>query len=530
LRKHLFARAVLLAAVIALALTVVGTASAARFTVVFKVDKIAAGKAAVARAGGKVVYVNKKVGVATVRSSKSSFARTLRARTTSIAGVARLARVYQSERVAKAAAAPPGTFPDVPTVAAGCAQQYPPPGGTGFGPEPLSPCQWDMRQINASPTGSYAVNQGEGATVGIMDTGLDAGHPDLVQNIDFGLSCSFITPQNPTTMPIEKTATGKECGAAAQPKWQDYGGHGTHVGGEVAAPINGIGVSGVAPEATLVALKAGNADGWFFTQEVVNALTYAGDARLDVVNMSFFADPFWMNCKNVPEQQAIVRAISRAAQYAHQRGVVLVASAGNEFTDLDHPTTDALSPDFPPGSEEPRPVGNYCVILPGELPWVVTVSATGPQKELSFYSNYGNSKVDVTAPGGDSTQAPNPFGRVLNTWSSTAPFTAGGDPTRTLEDCAPGGGPCAYYAWVQGTSMASPHASGVAAIIRSRYPGMPPMAVGSMLQNTSMPMACTESAEARAEADCTGNTNPNAHGQTNFYGNGLVDALAAAVE
>jgi len=59
---------------------------------------------------------------------------------------------------------------------------------------------------------------------------------------------------------------------------------------------------------------------------------------------------------------------------------------------------------------------------------------------------------------------------------------------------------------------------------------MPPMAVGSMLQNTSMPMACTESAEARAGADCTGNTNPNAHGQTSFYGNGLVDALAAAVE
>ena len=161
---------------------------------------------------------------------------------------------------------------------------------------------------------------------------------------------------------------------------------------------------------------------------------------------------------------------------------------------------------------------------------MVTVSATGPEKELSFYSNYSNSKVDVTAPGGDSTQAPNPFGRVLNTWSSTAPFTAAGNPTRTVEDCAPGGGPCAYYASVQGTSMASPHASGVAAIIRSRYPDMPALAVGSMLQITSMPMACTESAEARAGADCTGNVNPNAPGQTNFYGNGLVDALAAAVE
>jgi hypothetical protein len=111
LRKHLFARAVLLAAVIALALTVVGTASAARFTVVFKVDKIAAGKAAVARAGGKVVYVNKKVGVATVRSSKSSFARTLRARTTSIAGVARLARVLPERARRESSRSTTGNIP-----------------------------------------------------------------------------------------------------------------------------------------------------------------------------------------------------------------------------------------------------------------------------------------------------------------------------------------------------------------------------------------------------------------------------------
>ncbi|CAN5167588.1 hypothetical protein BH18ACT14_BH18ACT14_10100 [soil metagenome] len=209
---------------------------------------------------------------------------------------------------------------------------------------------------------------------------------------------------------------------------------------------------------------------------------------------------------------------------------MLVASAGNEFTDLDHPTTDALSPDFPPGSEEPRPVGNYCVILPGELPWVVTVSATGPQKELSFYSNYGNSKVDVTAPGGDSTQAPNPFGRVLNTWSSTGAVHRGWEPDQNARGACPRRWTLCLLRVGPGHLDGVSSRLGVAAIIRSRYPGMPPMAVGSMLQNTSMPMACTESAEARAEADCTGNTNPNAHGQTNFYGNGLVDALAAAVE
>ena len=150
-----------------------------------------------------------------------------------------------------------------------------------------------------------------------------------------------------------------------------------------------------------------------------------------------------------------------------------------------------ISPDFPPNSEVVREVGNNCVVLPQELPSVATISAVGPQKFLSFYSNYGNSKVDVTAPGGDSLQAPNPYGRVLNAWSSTAPVV-NPNARREVEDCETvGGAPvCALYGWIQGTSMASPHASGVAALIRATHPDMPPMAVEALLQNTAMPMAC----------------------------------------
>jgi lantibiotic leader peptide-processing serine protease len=527
-------RALVALAAVALVLTLAATASAARYTVVFKQGRTIAGVRAVHKAGGTVLRVN-KLGVATVRSSRTNFAGKLRAYR-AVAGVARDASFYQRPLVASRAssdAAPPGTFPDVPTTATGCAQQYQPPGGTGVGPDPLSVCQWDMRIINASPTGSYAANRGDGATVGIIDTGVDLTHPDIAPNLSVALSCSFIRPSTPTSLPQEWETTSN---CSTKSAVQDYAGHGTHVAGEVAAPINGIGVAGVAPEATIVGLKAGTAQGFFFTQEVVDALVYAGDKRLDVVNMSFFADPWLFNCKNDAEQRAIVQAISRAARFAHQRGVVLVASAGNEETNLDDPEHDVISPDYPPGSEQERDVGNQCVVLPGELPWVQTISAIGPKRKLSFYSNWGNSKVDVTAPGGSSGQAPNPFGRVLNAWSSTAPFTAGGNPTRTVEDCDPSGG-CVYYAWIQGTSMASPHAAGVAAIIRSRYPTMPSSAVGAMLQNTAMPMACGGEAEADAlfllpgqEKRCTGNTNPAAHGQTNFYGNGLVDALAAATE
>ena len=196
-------------------------------------------------------------------------------------------------------------------------------------------------------------------------------------------------------------------------------------------------------------------------------MIYAGDHRLDVVNMSFFADPFLFNCKNDADQRAIVKAIGRASRYAQQHGVVMVAAQGNEATDLAHPVTDTTSPDFPPGSELTRDVGNNCVVLPNELPGVVGVTGIGPSGELSFFSSYGAGVTDVTAPSGSSGQAPNPFGRVLAAWSSTAPPI--GLAGRDVQDA---GG--AVYAWVQGTSMASPHAAGVAALIRAAHPGCRP--------------------------------------------------------
>jgi lantibiotic leader peptide-processing serine protease len=187
-------------------------------------------------------------------------------------------------------------------------------------------------------------------------------------------------------------------------------GHGTHTASEAASPINGIGTAGVAPEATIVALKAGNANGYFFTQEVADAIIYAGDHHLDVVNMSFFADPWLFNCKNDADQRAIVMAISRASRYAQQRGVVMVAAEGNEAIDLTHPVTDTISPDFPPGSELTRDVGNNCVVLPGELPGVVGVTGIGPAGELSFFSSYGASTADVTAPAARRARPPTPSG------------------------------------------------------------------------------------------------------------------------
>jgi subtilisin family serine protease len=517
-------RALVCALIGTVALAIVSSASAARYLVVLKNGNETVGLKAVKKAGGNIVKVN-KVGIATVTSDDASFAGVLRA-SGDVEAVGRdAAWKVQGPSFLEAVSQVPG-----PEMATGCAQQFNPPGGVGVGPDPLSVCQWDMRIMNASPTGSYAVNRGRGATVAILDTGVDYTHPDIAPNFDLAKSCSFIYAGNPAADPRDIETKGS---CETKTAVQDYAGHGAHVAGIVAAPINGIGVAGVAPEATLVSLKVCTTVGFCFTEPVVDGLIYAGDMGFDVANMSFFADPWLFNCKNDAEQRAIVMAISRAARYATQRGVVLVASAGNEATDNDHPETDVISPDFPPGTEIEREVGNQCVVLPNELPDVATISAIGPQKLISFYSSYSNSKVDVTAPGGDSRQAPNPYGRVLSVWSSFAPPLS--TPLRRfVEDCQTvGGAPvCAFYGWIQGTSMAAPHASGTAALIRAAHPGLAPMAVIAAMQNTAMPMACSAAAEAQLDPDgrCTGNQNPDAPGQTNFYGNGLVDALAAALK
>jgi subtilisin family serine protease len=486
----------------------------ATYLVVLDEDGQAAGLQAVEEAGGRVLDLN-KLGIARVASTDPGFASTLRS--TGVVSAVGDDGGFHVEPLDVVAG--PDQVPG-PEMAGDCAAQFGVP--VGVGPDQLSACQWDMRMINASPSGSYEVNRGEGATIGIIDTGVDFTHPDIAPNLDLGLSCSFITPTNPAAIPQDIDPTGACLTKSAT---QDFFGHGTHVAGIAAAPINGLGVAGVAPEATLVSLKVCATGGFCFTKEVTDALIYAGDNGLDVANLSLFADPFLFNCKNEADQRAIVQAISRAATYATQQGVVVVASAGNEATDLDHPQIDEISPDFPAGAAVTRDVGNQCIVLPAELPNVTTVSAIGPQGKLSFYSNFGNTAVDITAPGGSSGQAPNPFGRVLNAWGAEAPPLST-TLRRLVEDCATIGGStvCALYGWIQGTSMSAPHASGVAALIRSAHPDMPSMSVAARLQNTAIPMVCEEEQDPFTDPPkpCTGGP-----GQTNFYGSGLVDALAA---
>jgi lantibiotic leader peptide-processing serine protease len=420
-----------------------------------------------------------------------------------------------------AQAAPPGTK-SVAAEAAACASLY--SVATNVGPDALSACQWDMRAIGATPSGSYAMNRGRGVRVGDIDTGIDLTNSDIMPNVDVAASCVFLYADTPTSNPAEQVTRGDCSNKAAL---QDLAGHGTHTAGTIAAPINGMGVAGVAPEATVVVLKAGTEQGFFFTQSVVDALRYAGDQHLDVVNMSFFADPWLFNCRNDTEQRAIVQAISAAARYAEQRGVVLVAAAGNDGIDLNHPTVDEISPDFPPGAAVTRTVNNSCVILPQEIAGVVVVTSTGAQNLLSWFSTYGNI-TDVTAPGGSRFQTPTfdpNRGRVLSTYSSTAGDLALEAALGRLVQDANGN----YYAWLNGTSMAAPHAVGVAALIRSAHPDMPAGAVVAALRAGATHMPCPAALDpgvvffGAPEQFCSGGIASN-----NFYGAGLVNAVAAA--
>jgi subtilisin family serine protease len=396
--------------------------------------------------------------------------------------------------------------------------------------EPFGPCQWDMALINASEGGSYQYATGAGVKVGMIDSGVDLTHPDIAPNLDVELSCSFIFDDTPTANPAE-IANGDCSNKAAV---QDLSGHGTHTASTVAAPINGIGIAGVAPEATIVGLKACTEAGYCFADSVAAALRYAGDQELDIVNLSLFADPYLYYCKSEREQRTILKELEKAAKYAQQRGVLIVASAGNEQADLQHPIFDDISPDWPPGSEEDRYVKNNCRVAPAELPGVMTVSATGPvgypgyDLWIADYSSVGMSRVDVTAPGGDYFQATGtvqdavlgavPFDSEI--WGIFDPLSAV-FPGITVIDQGAG------YVYLNGTSMSSPHAAGVAALVKEQHPKWSPGAVKATVQRSAQQLTCPPNWEPLGDADeryrCYGDG-----GRTSFFGHGLVDANAAA--
>ncbi len=444
---------------------------------------------AITAAGGTLVYAYNQIGVAVARSDSSTFA----------------ANVAKDSRVAGASAtAGFATRLDVDTADAG-----PLPGNApATDSDSLSGLQWDMVQIHTPE--AHAISGGSpSVVVGDIDTGLDYTHPDLAANVDDANSVNCVSG---APVPGKVAAN-------------DDNGHGTHTAGTIAAASNGIGIVGVAPNVKIAGIKAGNAAGFFFPEAVVCAFMWAGSHHIDVTNNSYFADPWLFNCKNDPGQRAIWTAERRAIRYAISKGTVVVAAEGNEADDLAHPTQDITSPDDT--TPVTREITNACAVVPVEVPGVIGVAADGNLQLKSFYSSYGMGTTQVIAPGGDSIlqlTAAAPNGRVLSTWPASL-LTVTCLPARRLVDASG-----ATYCYQQGTSMASPHVAGVAALVKSR--GISSAgAVTAKITNTADSLACPSdlsiydffpSVSNGAPQVCTGGT-----GYNSFNGHGQVNALSA---
>jgi lantibiotic leader peptide-processing serine protease len=543
----------------------VAAASGTGEFVVFYADGVAAAdaRAAIAAAGGTVVDEIGALGIAKVTTDNAGFSETLIA-SGQAKGVVRnhsvgndtkgAAHRFADERALEDRAA----YRAQARAGAGAAASSSP---RKVGPEPFSYLQWGMQMIGATQNLAQATATGDGVLVGIIDTGIDSTHPDLAPNFNAELSRNFTTDIPDIDGPCE-AEPDQSCDDPAD---VDEGGHGTHVAGIVAAAVNGIGVSGVAPDATLVNLRAGQDSGFFFFFETIAAITYAGENGIDVVNMSFYTDPWLYNCdsrddiisgevsdEELAEQAMIRQGILDAVAFARGEGVTLVAAAGNQHIDLAAPTRfDNTSPDYPLDTAKELTVTNDCLDLPSEAPGVIEASAIGPSKVKADYSTWGTGVIDVAAPGGwfrdyfGTNDFREPENMILSTYPLAVAQEEGGvnksggvtDPFY-MRDCS-AGKPCAYYQFLQGTSMASPHVTGVVALIIQAH-GTPdgsggfdlsPDAVYDILTSTASNTSCPDPAlldytqegrPASWNATCVGTPDYNSN-----YGDGIVNAAAA---
>ncbi len=327
--------------------------------------------------------------------------------------------------------------------------------------EGFFPYQWNMRAIHAPEAWDLGFT-GKGVRVAVIDGGISVNHVDLKDNIDIAASKSFVPGKN-----FYDDASGFR--------------HATHVAGIIAAADNGLGTIGVAPYATIIALKAlDNGTGSFGA--IISAIMYAaGEAKADVINMSLGAVFPRNSNPDGPGNDAatLIVALGKAINYAYQKGVVVVTAGGNDAIDFDHAA--------------------MYVHMPSEAQHVINVSATGPigfayggtdYDTPSSYTNYGKSFINFAAPGGNDMlyeqQAQYPY------WYYDMVL-------------APGSGTSTYN-FAEGTSMAAPHVAGVCALIieASRH---------------SLNPAQIE-AKLRAGADDLGKP-----GRDEYYGLGRVNAF-----
>lgn len=319
------------------------------------------------------------------------------------------------------------------------------PGAQGVNSEPFVGYQWNLWQIRAfdAAAAGFLGSGAKRARVAVLDSGIFPDQVDIRPNFNAQLSVSFVPGEG--LVPVNVAEFN----------------HGTHVAGTIAAAINNRGIQGVAPDAEIVAVKVLAEEGTGSFSWILRGIMYAAAIDADVINMSLGATFNRVNAGG-GGMGLLVGALASVINYATASGVLVISAAGNEALDLN---------------------GNVWSI-PAQSGNGMAVSATGPClwedfDRLAYYSNYGQSVVSVAAPGG-SFECGYAYDGVI----------------------APGN--MAYYYFAQGTSMATPHVAGLAALIVGKYGEMLPAQLRTMIQNGAVdilkPGADPES--GRGRIDC----------------------------
>ncbi|WP_242929307.1 S8 family peptidase [Pontibacter vulgaris] len=351
--------------------------------------------------------------------------------------------------------------------------------------------QWGHAAIQA-PAAWNAGARGKGARVAVLDSGFDLDHPDLQANIDLAASKNFVI------------------GEELSYKLNDPFSHGTHTAGTIAAADNGFGTIGVAPEAQLILVKVLQDSGSGSFSWMIEGIVHATQQGADVINMSLGAaipgNGRFLNDNATPNDpsddfieqdtkavQELFVAINRVTNYATKNGVTIIASAGNE---ANNGNADQSLVHIPSGA-----TNVLSISATAPIGWANNPASTS-MDNLASYSNYGTADVQFAAPGGDGMYPGNEIARIGGILQYVFVFDY---VFSTGSNLTPGR---ASYYWSAGTSMASPHAAGVAALIIGKNGGqMDPARVTAAL---------------RASADDLGKP-----GRDPYFGYGRVNALRA---